>query len=325
MKPSGRAAVSYTSAVVSPQEAVPMPSLAACLLAVALAAPPKPVARLYVATKDVKVWHGKEQRDAAKDLPLERDDEVDVPVGGFALVRITRNDQLVRIDEDLRLAVRDLAALDAPKATASLEAQVNALLTSAERDAKGSERMVGWYVAPTAAQVQTASGLEAPSDKLLAEDALVTKTPAPGRARGTLGGGKADRDVLSRGKRESAAEEKPRLERDEAPPPTPQPVSPSAGAAPGGPSAVPSPPPPPPLAMDDATRGCVRASLDKLGANAFRRIGPTVTVRLRHGEGRVVVFLEGGVPVDACVQDWANRQAASLPAQGWAVLEVPLQ
>lgn len=300
-----------------------MPSLAACLLALALAAPPKPVAHLRVATKDVKVWHGSTAVAAAKDLPLALADELDVPVGGFALVQIDRNEQLVRIDEDLRLAVRDLAALEAPKTSATLEAQVNALLTATEQQAKGSERMVGWYVAPAAAQVQTSSGLSKTAD--VDDQPLPSKAPsvpaakeAPGVGRSGGGGKVAKPDERREESDEFGSRSRAVAKPAEMPAPTPAP----AAMAP-----APPPPPgsPPPLTMDDATRVCLRASLESLGASAFRRIGPTVTVKLRRGEGRVVVFLEGAVPVDACVQTWANLQHAKLGVSGWTVLEVPLK
>jgi hypothetical protein len=264
-----------------------MSSLAACVLAATLAAP---VAHLRVATKDVKVFHGKTVQAASKDMPLELADEVEVPVGGFALVQIDRNGQLVRIDEDLRLAIRDLAALEAPKTTVTLEDQVNALLTSTEKAPASAERLVGWYVAPAAAQVRTSSGL--PKDE------------------------------------EGAARK--RLERSDAPPggPPPTPAAPSTSAPVAPPPAKPAPSMPQAAALpqpDEATRACLREAVRQLGESAFRRIGPAVTVKLRRGDHRVVVFLEGAVPVSACVQTWAERQAAFLPERGWLELEVPLE
>lgn len=306
-----------------------MSSLAACLLAAALAAP---VAHLRVATKDVKVFHGQTPVPAAKDLPLELADEVDVPVGGFALVEIDRNKQLVRIDEDLRLAVRDLAALEAPQATASFKEQVNALLTSTENTETGAQRMVGWHVAPAAAQVPTSSGFakameddEEPAPRALEkkkqESLLGPSTKRPG------GGGNAasaprqePQNVVSRETPQPPSENRP----SQPPPPAAEPVPATKAPAPAKPS-----PPLPPVAgapqPDEATRACLREALRRLGESAFRRIGPTVTVKLRKGDHRVVVFLEGAVPVDACVQTWAERQAAFLPEQGWVVLEVPLK
>lgn len=308
-----------------------MSSLAACLLAATLAAP---VAHLRVATKDVQVFHGKTSQAASKDLPLELADEVKVPVGGFALVQIDRNDQLVRIDEDLRLAVRDLAALEAPKTTATFEAQVNALLTSTEKVAAGSERMVGWYVSPTAAQVRTSAGVlkkdaEEPKKKSIfkLEDDL-SGNPTKERREGGGGseapggapveGGKQNREppnVVSEEKPQPPSENRP-----SPPPPAMESVPAAKAPAPAKPSPAAGPQQP-----DEATRACLREALQRLGESAFRRIGPTVTVKLRKGDHRVVVFLEGAVPVDACVQTWAERQAAFLPEQGWVALEVPLK
>lgn len=311
-----------------------MSSLAACLLAAALAAP---VAHLRVATKDVKVFHGKAAQPASKDLPLELADEVEVPVGGFALVQIDRNQQLVRIDEDLRLAVRDLAALEAPKTTVTLEDQVNALLTSTENTPVGAERMVGWYVTPTAAQVRTSAGFlkkdaegpKAKSINKLEEDLGGNPTRerrAGGGAAAAPGGG-----AVVGGKQNPVPQG---VVSDEAPAnraPSPPPPSPAAEPVPETKAPAPAKPSPAiqpvagPQQPDEATRACLRDALQRLGESAFRRIGPTVTVKLRKGDHRVVVFLEGAVPVDACVQTWAERQAAFLPDQGWAVLEVPLK
>lgn len=327
MKPSGRAAVSYTSAVVSPQEAVPMPSLAACLLAVALAAPPKPVAHLRVATKDVKVFHGANPVPAAKDLPLELADEVDVPVGGFALVEIDRNKQLVRIDEDLRLAVRDLAALEAPQATASFKDQVNALLTSTENTPAGAQRMVGWVVSPAAAQVQTNAGFakamddEEPAPKVLERQKRSLSGPPTKPARG---GGASAPSPRQENLASNESVPEPRANQP-LPPPPPASAPPAPEPQPSAKPAPPMSPAPGPQLPDAATRACLREALRRLGEPAFRRIGPTVTVKLRRGDHRVVVFLEGAVPVDGCVQRWADQQAELLPDQGWAVLEVPLR
>lgn len=317
-----------------------MTSLAACLLVVSLGA--GPVAHLRLATNDVKVWRGKASVPAAKDLPLSRTDEVDVPVGGVALVQIAGNGQVVRIDEDLRLAVSDLAALDAPKTSVGLRDQLDALLTPAERQARGSQRMVGWFVAPVAAQVRTGSGLKlmddeeskvAPETEPVQDEVEQKKPPIPekreappslggkgtgpgGGGHGEGGGGPKDKLVSGEGVQRPANQPASAV-------PSPKPAEPPAT---GGPM-LPSPPPAPPTLMppDEATRACLRAAVAALGEKAAKRLGDKVTVKLRRSGDHVVVFIQGAVPVDACVQAWADRQLAALPASGWAPLQVPLK
>ena len=60
-------------------------------------------------------------------------EEVRVGLGELLFVELVANRQVVRIDEDLELAVKDIALLDAKKSSQSAAQQLDALLTPAER------------------------------------------------------------------------------------------------------------------------------------------------------------------------------------------------
>jgi len=80
---------------------------------------------------------------AQKGFALDRSDELAVSLGGLLLVRLD-NGYVVRVDEDLRLPVRDIVLLDAPAPRESLDDQLARLLTDDER-AQLRERIVGFH------------------------------------------------------------------------------------------------------------------------------------------------------------------------------------
>lgn len=79
---------------------------------------------------------------AVPGLPLFRGDEIAAPTGGYLLVRLT-NGYLARVDEEISLAVGELALIDARPCREDPETQLGRLLSQAERDLSG-QRVVGY-------------------------------------------------------------------------------------------------------------------------------------------------------------------------------------
>lgn len=330
-----------------------------CLLALTLAAPPQPVAQVVTATRDVAILRDGRRVGVTKDLRLLLTDTLDVPVGGVLFVQVLANGHVVRVDEDIQLPVKDLAALRLKKqgAATAVKDQVEALLTPKER-VDLQPRLMGWFVSTTAANVPSVREEE----RRKMEDALVgTATKGPGggksddtggssfgrgastQSTGRAGGlGVASNEGVATPKRTpgmgASTETKATKEPTEtleavanAPPPKPDPK-------PGAPRPPPPPPAPTPAPVtppaqqapavqlpDAATRTCLVDAARALGPDAFEALGPTLTVKLRRGADGVKLFLEGGVPVPDCARAWASAQSAALPASGWLPVEVPLR
>jgi len=299
-------------------------SFTASLLAFALAASPEPVAHAVAGTKTVTVVRGGKNLPIAVDMALLRTDLLKVPLHGFLLVKVDKNGLVVRIDDDLELRVSDIAVLDAEKrAESSLSDQVNQLLTPEERGQRGTARMVGWFVSPTAANVPTsvsakdislkkaphAPDEEPPRPKEIAA-AVAPSPPAP-----ALPLAAAPVPEVNGPERAGSTEQKaePRARSEELPR---QDAAPGASSAPG--KVVSSPP-----AVDPGLRACVDALVAPLSAAVRAKLGPTLSVQARRSDGVVRVFLEGALPVDACFQSWAEAQASL--SRKWTSFEVPLQ
>ncbi|HCF59898.1 MAG TPA: hypothetical protein DFS52_18135, partial [Myxococcales bacterium] len=101
------------------------------------------VAYVLLVEGDARVHAAGGQFAARKGFRLDRSDELEVGLGGLLLVEL-KNGYLVRVDEDLRLPVRDIILLDAPRPEESLEAQLARLLTAEERR-QFPERIVGFH------------------------------------------------------------------------------------------------------------------------------------------------------------------------------------
>lgn len=101
------------------------------------------VAHVLLVEGDARVHAAGGQFAARKGFRLDRSDELEVGLGGLLLVEL-KNGYLVRVDEDLRLPVRDIMLLDAPPPEESLEAQLAKLLTAEERR-QFPERIVGFH------------------------------------------------------------------------------------------------------------------------------------------------------------------------------------
>ncbi|MCA9720393.1 MAG: hypothetical protein H6713_20380 [Myxococcales bacterium] len=107
------------------------------------------VAYVELVAGDVRVRdRNNETFPAQVGLPILEDD-VFVTSDDAYLIAELRNGYLVRVDEDLEVAVRDFVLLSAPKAEQTFTAQLEGLLTPAESkrigaDAAMSERIAGW-------------------------------------------------------------------------------------------------------------------------------------------------------------------------------------
>lgn len=111
---------------------------------------------------------------------LERDDTIYVGEESAAVLHL-HNDWLVRVDEDLELAVSDIVLLDAPRAERSIDDQLDDLLYPDERESMPgidrAERVAGWHARLTAAQAPPSLDYEA--DDLVAPSSSFAPSPAP--------------------------------------------------------------------------------------------------------------------------------------------------
>ena len=123
-------------------------------------------------TKAVLVMHAGEvsiqsanghRFSAQPALPLLSNDQIATKNNSFAIVHL-HNNHVVRLDEDLRLQVANLAMFHAKKTSLAVAQQLTSLLKPEERNQP--ERIVGWHARMQAAQ--TATSLREP-DKLPAQ------------------------------------------------------------------------------------------------------------------------------------------------------------
>ena len=285
---------------------------------------------------------------ATPQTPLLETDSVQVPVDGFVLLELSANGYVVRIDEDLTLAVRDIALLKAPKTKLSAQAQLEKLLTPDERQGL-PQRLTGWYASPTAANVPSVrsepvaqkaaatqsqrrqlGGLEgkvneaekdkkadAPGDDRL-QDELRPKRgsggarEAPSAAFGVGGGGKAVGSASTAPPGTAPAASVASVQQ----PPAEQPIA--------APAPAPAPAPPVVLAANAELRACV---VKDVPAKVLKALGKTLVIRYRvDAKGAVRVVLSNAMPTPDCASAWFLSHAAQLStAPGWHTLEVPLQ
>ncbi len=109
----------------------------------------------------------------ALSVPLLKSDELEAAAGAFAILKVTRNNCLARLDEELSLRISDLAVFDSAPCSASDDAQVRALLTESEFN-EGKSRIVGYRAGLSAAD--TAGGGAAAQKAYSAKGA---SAPAP--------------------------------------------------------------------------------------------------------------------------------------------------
>ena len=270
------------------------------------AAPGTIVARVVQGHGPVKLRDGAgKQFEVRAGTGLSRSDTLIVPRDAFVLVQVEKNQQVVRVDDDMELAVADIAVLDDPnRAKEDLARQLERLLTPAEK--KGFEdRMVGWYAGMTAANVPAA-----PPEKAKKKG-----------ARGAKKEEEAKEGVAPRAAAPASSPPPPPSEDAPSPPPAPEPrpsPSPTGGGAPAASSQ-----PLRPQRVLEASRGeAVQKGLLSR-ADSIER-APTLESCLasqakvvelagRHGgrlrvyvlsDGELRVRLEGGLEVPACAVEW---------------------
>lgn len=253
------------------------------------------------------------QRPVEVGAPVDRSDTVVTEEGALVVLHL-RNEQLVRIDEDLSLAVARIVVLDAPPAPLNAQAQLAQLVDPRERTVipgyAQAERVAGWHARLTAAEAPAATR-SAPA---------AAAAPPPGG-----GGGAAPA---------SAPPPPPVAAPAPAPPPAPKVAkpAPSKKVAPGAgprldrapaamaPAAMPPPPPPAPAeeaaSADDAAPAALTAeSLPSLfsgelgacmadwSAGLPVRLS-TVDVIVRvEGDQITRVLFDGGLHAPACARD----------------------
>jgi hypothetical protein len=330
------------------------------LLAAWLAAGlPGPVAHVLAGRGAVTVKRGAEVRPAEEGLALEGADVLSVPVGGLLLLRVDHNGQVVRLDEDLELAVQELAAVKAPRSERTVEAQLESLLTRPEREALSQQRLAGGVVRPVAAHVAAPASRGATREQLKARIAEQRSERAFDRRMDRLTRDDrlfddADRRMnVERGA--GAGEVRVVLQ----PPPGAPAATPSATNMDTGPTTVGASSASVVSAdarvqvggvqggqggldevaaleaqlaalegaapvLEGPVRACLLEAVAAQDEVVRAGLGTSVELRLRRGEGGVKVFVEGALPVPACVQAWAQQNAERLPEGEWVTLEVAL-
>ena len=325
----------------------PPPSLGAAAEeapAVASAAPPEPElgdadALVLALRGEVKVRRADRESPAHLDQRLVRLDALTTGPGALALV-VLRSGYAVRLDEDLSLRVGDLALLDAPPATTSLEDQLKEIVDPGEVEPPTSERIVGWqqrlragHGTGTIARGEAAKRddlelrLQPPEKKAkgLRAPAADPKSgaPVPGTpARpSSTDGSAANESKASGGSREEKM-----LEAATPPAPPPKPIR-----------ARDDLPPPPPagppryrLEHDDAWQhGLPRPLTERRGdltaclRDAARRGRPLVLL-LRVTDGAIDRVAVLGAPAPACLEGLlVGARDRALVGSGWLRVELP--
>lgn len=324
-----------------------MPRALAAVLSLLLLAPAgEPVARVLGSRGTVQVKRAGQQLEAlGEGAALYEPDVLVVPPGGLLVLRVERNEQLVRVDEDVEMPVAALAALRAPRATLSLEQQLSQLLTPREQQALGRERLAGWVVRPHAANAAPAGpesaaareALKALIEEKRRERELDRRVDRLTRDDGLFDD--ADRRLTRTEQRTEVAAESPGS--------TFEPRSPSTGTVTGTDARVQvgstgrsapgdedelealeaqlrSMESAAPRALDDATRTCLLRAVEALTVEARAALGDALSLTLRREGAALSVTLEAGLPVPGCVQAWAASAGAGLGEGEAVVLEVAL-
>jgi predicted transcriptional regulator len=223
--------------------------------------------------------------EVKRGMQLGGSDTVTVGVGAWVVLNLLGNGQVVRLDDDLQLRVDQLAALKAQKQKASLEDQLNRLVTVKEQDA--ATRLIGWNAGQSGANVpqtvKTTGGggpEKKPRDESLDEGGgtqtkTAPKAPAPPP---------------------KPTETKEKEETKKTPPPPPP-----GNTAPMAPMPQPDPMP---LAADAALEACVVKSVQALGPEVLASLGESIVVRVKLRDGTTVVQLPNGLPTPACAVSW---------------------
>jgi hypothetical protein len=293
------------------------------------AAVAEPAATLVAFRGGVRVTPaGGAAREAKVDDPLGAADVVSVPAGGFALLQLVKNGYVVRLDEDLELAVQEVALFNSPKTSASLKQQLDALLSKDER--KGiNERMTGFYATAAAAETRAAERSRGATD-VAADDVSDAKAPAkttaappaPPTAGAAPAGApaaasqKTQREAVaplrprSTGAPVVAAEKKKAFAADAEAPRRKASVAQTQGA-----------PALPAWLKPASVRACLVTHVKSLGVNAV--VGDSLTVYFKGRPGAWRIQLEGAVPVPQCLKD-AFDASTPPPSDAWQQFDLAL-
>ena len=278
----------------------------------------EPVVQVLVSENEVNIEPGGGQpRFKALDgMLLKKSDVVVVGAGAWVALFILGNEHVVRLDDDLSLAVGDLALLNAPKQTRTVVQQLDTLLTARERSR--NERLIGWHASQTAANTQPVQLLKA-----------------------TGGGESKTSKSVDTARRWDEKE----TDKDMAPmKPGAPPPKPTVGAAP--PPPAPPPPPPPAVAqaqvrptggseepakakqktetrpIDPALQSCVDLSVAAWGPEVKAKLGTTLVIQMKTKDGEPLVKLPLGLPAPQCLGDYFKTRGTISPS--WTTLTVPL-
>lgn len=268
------------------------------------------VAKVLFSEGAVQVTDSAHLRFAVGDgLPLTETDVLHVPAAAFVLVQVNANTRVARIDDDVDLALKDLAVLHASPLSQSLEEQLEGLLTSSEKT-KLKERLTGWLSAPVAGIVPTEES-----------------------ARSATGGGASPGDTGASTRQprfEAADDEKPQGSKHDADSELPRatPVKPARTEPTFKRGRV----------SDQSTRLVVAPAAASCDLHADARLTQCLTaqalafkvtrgplkIRYVFDGGAWRVVLSYGLPVPACATDWFAKQRVC-EQQPWRSLEVPLK
>lgn len=343
-----------------------MPVLPALLLVLAVAPPLPPAPRSPAASStpaaQVVLVHGQAALPRgttplllARGMLLDRTDVVSLREGAWVALLLLNNGHVVRLDDEMTIAVEKLALFKAGPVSEDAQAQLDRLLSRREKERLGSERLIGWHQGQVAANTRAA---EAASSQ--------EKEQAPRRVAadegGPTGGGAAPAPkALHPAPRPPGSPPPAPAPAAEPPPPPPpaklavEPQRLKRGLGGGGPqrgqqqelaeladasserkkeapreearSAGPKAKAAheaPGLAVDAALSACVARVVTSAGAGLRQALGAQVTLRFRVRDDEVQVGTGGALPVDACLVEWATAHRAQLlPA--WQPVVVPLK
>lgn len=289
-----------------------------------------PDAYLVAVKGAVQLVQSTGKRAAKPGDRLAAPDRLEVPRGGLAVLELVASGHLVRIDEDLTMAVKDLALFGAPRAQASLAAQLDALVSPAEK--KGlNERMAGFYATASAADTQPARRAEKKVAAVESDEAVGPARPAAVAPASPPPPAPAPAPPSPEEEQAALAEPPPRPQEAVGPKETTLRTFSQNQAAGAGKAnvkdgvvsaekvAAPAWPPP---ALLSQLKQCLQGHVAALGVG--EKIGPTLTVRYRGEGGALKVLLEGALPVPRCAVELMSGSAPPRSPDAWRQFEVAL-
>ena len=308
------------------------------------------VAKVLVSSGQVDVVDSANTRFPAGDrLPVALTDSLKVAPQAFVVLVISSNSQVVRIDDDVELPVKDIAALHSGPAGRSLQEQVEQLLTVSENQSL-KERLMGWMVAPMVASAPGAGrsdGAARANTKSATEDFDGPAAPRVASPKPSAGPASAP-PAAPPPPAPASLTESVRSEPPPAQAPQSDPRPPSVQPAP-----APQSPPPPPSVQpapaapavgperrhrapphDGLTKrkspACEAPAFDEELRQCLAPLATGRSIKLRYlydTDGRYRAVLERGLQVPDCASRWVARRASTCESLvgTWQVLEVPVK